>query len=779
MEERTLRILEFSKIKEQIRVQAACSLGKDRLSELKPYELMTEANQELETVDEAMQVLYRFGELPFGGITDVRLDIQKAAIGGTLSGESLIAIANFIAGGRNIRNSIEKISDMFPIPRLSQACELLYDAKRVEQEIRSAIDEDASIFDNASPQLRSIRHEKRGAEAKARQVLDQLLRTHQKYLQEPVIAMRGSFYCLPVRVDSKSQIRGIIRDYSASGSTVFIEPQGVIEATERIRALTVEEEHEIERILHHISGLVAGIDKELLENTVILGQIDAWFAKAKYAKQEECTRPNLNQNGIWHLSGVRHPLLDKETAVPIDVSLGETYSMLIVTGPNTGGKTVSLKTIGLVTIMAMSGCFIPGKRASDIAWCSGIYADIGDEQSIEQSLSTFSSHMRSIVAMLDHLRHDSLVLLDELGAGTDPGEGAALAISILDYLNNIGCKVVATTHYAELKGYAFTEPNAINASVEFDVSTLRPTYRLLVGVPGRSNALLIAERLGLSRDIINHAKDLVGANDTRTEELILQMEKARKIAEDARNIAEQERKEAEDFKSKWQKMHDELEIEAENTKAAAVTEAKQIVEKASQEAERIIRELRSKQKSAVVKDHELVELRKGLESALPEQKRIARRKTQKFEVQAGNRIRVLTLGQKGDVLDVSSDGKSATVQLGLLRMKVDISDLEILDAGRAKEAPVTRRTISADKDIRMELDVRGETVDDALLRIDKYLDDAVMAGLRRIVIIHGKGTGALRDAVRRYLGNHPQVSSRMAGGPGEGGDGVTVVAVRV
>jgi DNA mismatch repair protein MutS2 len=779
MEERTLRILEFSKITERICAKAACSLGKERLSELKPCESIMDANQELETVDEAMQVLYRTGALPFGGITDIRQNVQKASIGGTISGESLIAIANFIAGGRNVRHGIEHASEMFSIPRLLQTSEFLFDAKRVEQEIRQSIDEDGTLFDNASPELRMIRSEKRATEAKARQILEQLLRTHQKYLQEQVIAMRGSYYCLPVRVDSKSQIRGIVRDYSASGSTVFIEPQGVIEATERIRSLTVDEEHEIERILHHISGLVAGIDAELLENANLLGRIDSWFAKAGYAKQEGYIRPNLNSEGIWRLVSARHPLIGKEIAVPIDVTLGEGYSMLVVTGPNTGGKTVSLKTIGLITTMAMSGCFVPGKSTCDVAWCDNIFADIGDEQSIEQSLSTFSSHMRSIVAMLSHVQKDSLVLLDELGAGTDPGEGAALAIAILDYLNGTGCRVVATTHYAELKGYAFTEPNAINASVEFDVQTLRPTYRLLIGVPGRSNALAIAERLGLKKAIIDKAKNLVGASDTRTEELILQMERARKIAEDAQLVALREREEAESLKSKWQKMHDELELQGQKAKDAAIIEAKQIVQKAEQEANRIIHELRSKQKSSVIKDHELVELRKELESALPDERRSGRRRTQGETVRVGDHVRVLSLSQKGDITNISQDGKSATVQLGLLRMKVDTTDIEILGRGnRGNSAPVITRSAATAKDIRMELDVRGETVDDALLRIDKYIDDAVMSGLRRIVIIHGKGTGALRDAVRRYLASHPQVASRMPGGQGEGGDGVTVVAVR-
>lgn len=789
--ERTLNVLEFSKVQDQILQFVSCSLGRQVLQKLKPFSTRKEADNELQAVDEALRILYRYGALPFGGITDIKDALYKARIGGTLSASALLDIANLIAGARNVRQFIERSNeDVNPFSGtdnhkqpmygyLAQAISPMIDARRTEQEIRQAIHEDGYLHDNASDSLRRIRLEKRNLEQKSRQTLDHMLRTLQKYLQDPIIALRGNAYCLPVRVEYKNQVRGIVRDYSSSGSTVFIEPQEVIEISQRISLLILDEEREIERILHQLSGIVAGVTDELLVNVEILGHLDAWFAKAEYAKRYRCERPNLTENHLWNLRRARHPLLSIETAVPLNVTIGENYRMLIVTGPNTGGKTVTLKTVGLLTLMAMSGCFIPTGQPSDIGWCSNIFADIGDEQSIEQSLSTFSSHMKNITEMLSAIDEDSLVLLDELGAGTDPTEGAALAIAILDHIKRLGASVVATTHYAELKGYAFQERAAMNASVEFDVQTLQPTYRLMVGVPGRSNALAIAERLGLPVEIIAAAKSHVGTNDMRMEELILQMEMARKEAELARDEAAKEKKLAQSMREAWQEKKSTLDQQLDRMYQDARHEAQTIVAKAEREANRIIHELRSRQNAHVIKDHELVELKKGLQEALPsQQKSGSTGKHKRISVKPGALVRVLSLGQKGEVLDVSSDEKTVTVQLGLLKMKVDSADLELLQSAVPVQAiQSTQKNVNM-KDIRMELDVRGETVDDALQKIDKYIDDAMLSGLRRIVIIHGKGTGALRDAVRRHVAHHPQISGQSPGGLGEGGDGVTILQVK-
>jgi len=778
MNSRTLNVLEYDKVKMQIKNLASCALGKSVIDEMQPFTSFDAAQRSLTAVDETLQFLYRFGPLPYGGITDIRSELGKASIGGTLSPFELLRVAALIAGGRNVRQAVDGATSILTVPLLQETVAPIFDARRTEQEIRQAIDDDAGVLDQASPELRRIRHELRSARDRVRQVLDQLLRSQQKMLQESVIAMRGDSYCLAVRVEFKNQVRGIIRDYSASGSTVFIEPQQVIDASEKIRMLSVEEEREIERILHHLSGVVAGVAEELGVNVDILAEVDAWFAKASYARLEQCAYPRLNRDGYWNFKRARHPLIAIDTAVPIDLTLGQDYRMLIVTGPNTGGKTVTLKTVGLCTLLAMSGCFIPTSGPCDVGWCDQIFADIGDEQSIEQSLSTFSSHMRNIVHMLGELRPGSLVLLDELGAGTDPGEGAALAIAILDELKMRGATVVATTHYAELKGYAFTESAAMNASVEFDVETLRPTYRLLVGIPGRSNALAIAARLGLNARIIDKAKSVVSTTDVRVEDLIKQMETAHKEANLLLAQATEDRALAATMRAEFEQKQAVFQAEADKAQRKALAEAKDIVTRAQAEANRVIDELRQRQKSGGAKDHELVALRKSLEDATPAHHPAQHRRTgQAPLVDVGAVVRVLSLQQKGEVVEKAPDGKTVTVQLGGLRMKVDAYNLEVLQQRTAPQPTgVVKKSVS--KDIRMEIDVRGETVDDALLRIDKYLDDAVMSSLRRIVVIHGKGTGALRDAVRRHISRHRQVVSYQVGGHGEGGDGVTVIDVK-
>ncbi|MCL6548614.1 MAG: endonuclease MutS2, partial [Alicyclobacillus sp.] len=541
-----MEVLEFDKVKQRIQAHAACSLGKDTLDSLGPYPAAEAAEAELAAVDECLQLLYRCGDPPFGGVTDVRSPLRRAALGGTLSGQEVASVADFIAGGRRLKRWLEtatglavpgpdevghpdgirsdtwveaqatlsarvrvqeagavpEAGDEVPAGRLRAAAGRLFDARQTEQEIRRVVDEDGNVMDHASPLLHRLRSERRQQEQQMRQVLERMVRTHQRYLQEPTVVMRGNSLCLPVRVEHKQAIRGVVHDVSSSGATVFIEPQEAVEAGHRVRELLLQEEREVERILAEVSGVIGRVAEPLLENAEVLAELDRWFAKASWAKQEGCERPLLRRDGVWNLVRARHPLLPRETAVPMDISLGESYRMIIITGPNTGGKTVALKTVGLLTLLAMSGCFIPAAPGTAVGWCDEVFVDIGDEQSIEQSLSTFSSHMRNIVAMLREVSGRSLVLLDELGAGTDPTEGAALAVAILDYLRDVGCRVMATTHFAELKEYAFREPEAVNASVEFDVETLRPTYRLRMGIPCRSNALAIAERLGVPAAIV-------------------------------------------------------------------------------------------------------------------------------------------------------------------------------------------------------------------------------------------------------------------------------------
>jgi DNA mismatch repair protein MutS2 len=779
IDERTYTVLEYDKVIRQQADHAATSLGRERLLQLRALPDRSSAEAELDAVDEALQVLHRFGAPPFGGVSDVRASLRNAALGGSLSSTALLAVADLIYGGRRVRQFMQKLEGE-PWPRLHETAEGLFDARQTEERIRHAIDDDGTVLDQASPTLRRLRSERRAVQARVRQVLDGYLRSYQKILQDPVIAMRGNSLCLPVRIEYKNQIRGIIRDYSASGATVYIEPQAVVEQNQRAEQLALEEEREIERILRELSGVVGEVAPQLERNLDILAVLDAWFAKAAWAKAEGAERPRLREDGVWRLRQARHPLLPREQAVPLDVTLGDSFRLLVITGPNTGGKTVTLKTVGLLTLLAMSGCFIPTGRSSDVGWCDQICVDIGDEQSIEQSLSTFSSHMRNIVAMLQVAGPKSLVLLDELGAGTDPAEGAALAMAILDELYERGCRVVATTHYPELKAYAFRHPAAINASVEFDVDTLRPTYRLRIGVPGRSNAMTIAARLGLPQPIIERAQRGIREQDVQMEDLIRQMEAARREAETAADEARAEKAKAHDLREEWERRTRALEEEAERIRRQAAAEADRIIEHARREAEQVIRELRERQ-VAGAKDHELVELRKRLEDAAPDlPKAPSRRGGRTGPLSVGAIVRVRSLGQKGEVVEVTEDGREVLVQLGLLRTKVARDEVELLETSpvpaKAKAGGVKR---SAVKSVPLQLDVRGETVEEATHRIDKYLDDAVVARLPRVTIIHGKGTGALRDGVRRFLSGHKHVASWAPGGPGEGGDGATIVALNL
>lgn len=779
MNTRTMSVLEFDAVRERIRSFAACSLGKERIESLSPFATIADATTELSAVDEMLRYVYRYGALPFGGITDVRPLVKKAGIGGVLSASDLLCVAEFIRGGRRVRESVESKQEDFPLPQLWDKVGALFDARQTEMEIRQTIDDEGLVMDSASPELHKLRNERRQLERKVRQVLENMLRTHQKYLQDPVIAMRGSSLCLPVRVEYKNQVPGAIHDYSSSGATVFIEPRAAMEANLRVRELALEEEREIERILQRVSGVVAVVSDSLFQNAEVLSIVDEWTAKASYAKSEKAECPVLRSDGIWNLLQARHPLLDRQAAVPISLELGKEFRLLLVTGPNTGGKTVALKTLGLLTVMAMCGCFITAGPHSEVGFCDEIFVDIGDEQSIEQSLSTFSSHMRTIVSMLERVTKDSLVLLDELGAGTDPTEGAALAVAILDELKFVGCRVMATTHYAQLKGYAFGEPAAINASVEFDIETLRPTYRLLIGVPGRSNAISIASRLGLHGSIVDRARAVMSHGDIRIDELTARMEEAKKQAEDERTEAELANKEALRLRSEWSAKNALLEEQSSRLRESAQREASKIVETATREANKLIDELRKVQKSGVVKDHELVNIRKGLESLFPNASTAkghrGRAVTDGREIEPGVTVQVTSLGQNGEVLE--KDGDSLVVQLGLLRTKVNLADVEFVRAAKVQMKDVSTRR-GMPREMKLSLDIRGETVDDALPQIDKYLDDALVNGIARVTIIHGKGTGALRDGVRRYLARHPRAASFLPGGPGEGGDGATVVTIR-
>jgi len=782
--DKALYTLEYDKIIARLTDTAATSLGKEEAGKLRPSSDVAEVKRRLAATDEAVRAVALKGHPPFGGVTDVRPSLGRARLGGVLGPSELMDIAGLIMGSRRIRKYAAAVADEIDIPLLSDLCEPLIDAKPLEDEIRRCIDETGEVLDAASPELASIRRDIRVNEGRAREKLDSLIRSSsvQKMLQDVLITIRNDRYVIPVKQEYRSHFGGIVHDTSGSGATLFIEPEAVVQMNNKLRELKLREQKEIERILRRLSEL-AGEKAELLSSDAeSLGYIDFIFAKAALADSMFGTLPEVNDQGKMRLKRARHPLIASKNVVPIDIELGEDYSAVIVTGPNTGGKTVSLKTVGLLSLMAMSGLFIPADDGSQACVFDGIYADIGDEQSIEQNLSTFSSHMTNLIGMLSEVTSRSLVLLDELGAGTDPAEGSALAIAILEHLHGLGCRIVATTHYSELKAYAYNRDGIINASMEFDVATLRPTYRLLVGVPGRSNAFAIAERLGLPKAIIEHARGEVSEEELKVDTMIASLEQDRRRAESERQTAERLRNEVESLRQQIEDERFRFQEQKAKLMEEAREEARQAVVKARREAEEIISDLRklAMEEGASVKEHKLIEARRKLEDSIPDPVKKPRRaqEGQSAKIEAGDEVKVYSLnGQKGHVVELTS-GDEALVQLGILKMKVPLSDLEpvrkpVQAAARAAVNVTTVRR-SRDDNVRTELDLRGATLDEALLETDRFLDEAFLANLGSVYIIHGKGTGALRAGIQDFLRKHKHVKSYRLGNYGEGGAGVTV-----
>ncbi|MCD9024210.1 endonuclease MutS2 [Cohnella silvisoli] len=784
MNDKALHTLEYDKIIRKLTGLTSTSLGKEEAEKLFPSRELPIVERRLAATDEAVRAVMLKGTPPFGGITDIRSALYRAKLQGILQPPELMEVAQFIMGSRRLSRFIAVAGEETKLPLLTDLCEPLTDFKPLEDEIRRCIDEQGDVLDSASPELASVRRDIRINAGRAREKLESLIRSSsvQKMLQDALITMRNDRYVIPVKQEYRSHFGGIVHDQSGSGATLFIEPEAVVQMNNKLRELKIKEQNEIERILRKLSEQTGERAELLTGDAEILGLIDFIFAKASLAHAYTATLPEMNDEGRLLLRKARHPLIDIKQAVPIDIELGDTYTSIIVTGPNTGGKTVSLKTIGLLSLMAMSGLFIPAEDGSRLCVFDGIYADIGDEQSIEQSLSTFSSHMTNLISMLGQVTRHSLVLLDELGAGTDPAEGSALAIAILEHLQKLGCRLIATTHYSELKAYAYNREGIINASMEFDVATLRPTYRLLVGVPGRSNAFAIAERLGLPRSIIEHARGEVSEDELKVDSMIASLEQDRLLAQSERQSAEKLRREAEKLQNEIQEERFKLQEQKAKLLEGAREEARLAIAKAKREAEEIINDLRrlAMEEGASVKEHKLIEARRRLEDAIPspvaKPNRASNAKQGKIEV--GDEVKVLSLsGQKGHVVELSGSSE-AVVQLGIMKMKVALSDLEpIRKSGTANKPPVAQSAIvkrSRDDNVRTELDLRGTTLDEAIMEVDRFLDEAFLSNLGQVYIIHGKGTGALRTGIQEFLRRHKHVKSYRLGQFGEGGAGVSV-----
>ncbi|MCL1701137.1 endonuclease MutS2 [Lysinibacillus sp. Bpr_S20] len=785
--ERALKTLEYDKVRQQVATYCTSSIGKSAVDELVPQTDYEKVVQLLEEMDEGLSILRVKGNVPMGGIFDVRPAARRAQIGGMLSAMELMEVSSTIRASRILRNFIEDIEseEVIEIPHFIDKKEAMPVLTGLQHEINNCIDDNGSVLDSASQTLRSIRQSLRAEEAKVRSKLESLIRgsNASKMLSDTLVTIRNDRFVIPVKQEYRHHYGGIVHDQSSSGQTLFIEPDSIVQANNEIHRLKMKEQAEIERILLALSAMVEEVAPDLFNLVKVLGEIDVILAKGKYGQANKCTMPKMNNDGYIRLVRARHPLLPIETAVPNDIEFGKDITAIVITGPNTGGKTVTLKTVGLCTLMAQAGLPVPALDGSELAVFKQLFADIGDEQSIEQSLSTFSSHMVNIVDILQKFDDESLVLFDELGAGTDPQEGAALAISILDEVHGRGARVMATTHYPELKAYGYNRPGVANASVEFDIETLSPTYRLLIGVPGRSNAFEISNRLGLPESIIDRAKSFTGTDRHEVESMIASLEETRRKSEDDAERSHDLLMESEELRKELQGKLQAYEERKEALDKKAKEKARKIVDEAKREAESIIAELREMRKNAdqVVKEHELIEARKRLEEATPLDnnkvlKKAAQVKARAQNLVVGDEVKVLSYGQRGTLLEKVSNSEWV-VQMGILKMKIADSDLEYI---KPEKEPVQR--IAGVKNrtshVKLELDLRGERYEDAIIRTEKYIDDALLANYGRVSIIHGVGTGALRQGIQSYLKKHKRVKSFRFGEAGEGGLGVTVVELK-
>ena len=783
--ERALRTLEFYKIRDEVARYCTSSLGKSHVDGLLPSTDINEVNLLLEQMDEGANVLRVKGNVPMGGIFDIRMHAKRAQIGGTLSPMELMEVSSTIRASRILRQFFEAIREegTIQIPHFLEKKEAMPILTQLEHDINMCIDDNGGVLDSASSALRSIRQQLRTQESRVRERLESLVRgkNASKMLSDSIVTIRNDRFVIPVKQEYRNHYGGIVHDSSSSGQTLFIEPDAVVQANNEVRRLKMNEKEEIDRILQMLSAQVQEVAHDLFLMVEVLGEIDLILAKAKYGAANKCTKPEMNTEGYINLRKARHPLIPKDEVVANDIEFGREITAIVITGPNTGGKTVTLKTVGLFTLMAQAGLPVPALDDSELAVFDQVFADIGDEQSIEQSLSTFSSHMVNIVDILTKFDDKSLVIFDELGAGTDPQEGAALAISLLDEVHGRGARVIATTHYPELKAYGYNRPGVVNASVEFDVETLSPTYRLLIGVPGRSNAFEISKRLGLPDHIIKHAQSFTGTDRREVDSMIESLEKSRRASEQDAERTQEVLRESEQLQKELADQLKQYENQKEALEEKAKDKARKIVEQATREAEAVMSELRKMQltQSSTVKEHQLIDAKKRLEAAMPENRILKRaaKANQTRELQANDEVKVISFGQKGTLIEKVSKNEWL-VQIGILKMKLPESDLSYTKPEKQKETRTMTTLQNREGHVKMELDLRGERYEDALMRVEKYIDDALLSNYHQVSIIHGKGTGALRQGVQEYLKKHSRVKSYRFGEAGEGGSGVTVAVLK-
>ena len=783
MKERTLRVLEFTKIREQLAGKALTEMGAERCRALVPSCDMAEIQLWQQETEEAAVVLQYIGGHPMMAFQDVRPFLALADKGATLSPKALLSIAELLRASRTARDAL--VTDRGNTPLLRQKAEGLCTLRHLEQDITDAILSEDEIADRASAELMNIRRHLRGATERIKEKLNQMVRnaSFQKYLQDPIITVRNDRYVLPVKAEYRANVPGLVHDQSTSGATLFIEPMAAVEMGNELKQWELKERQEIERILAALSAEVAPYAGQLRETIDLLAELDFVFAKGLLAREMYAVTPKLNNEGRINIVRGRHPLIDREKVVPTNLWMGRDFTTLVITGPNTGGKTVTLKTVGLFTLMAQAGLQVPADIGTELAVFEQVFADIGDEQSIEQSLSTFSSHMVNIVSIMHEVTPHDLVLFDELGAGTDPTEGAALAQAILTRLLHIRVRTLATTHYSELKAFALSTKGVENASVEFDVETLRPTYRLSIGVPGKSNAFEISRKLGLPENLIDAAKELISGENIRFEDVIANAEYHRQVAEREREIAAQASAETIRLRDEAEKLRKEMEEKRETTMRKAREDARRLMEQTRRESESIIADLKRMKKEMNSPDAQTNAIRKRIEQGVDS---LSEGLTKKVDntlppktVKPGDRVEILTLGQQGTVLSAPDSKGEVQLQAGIMKFKAHLSQLRLIREEQPKQkATVRANTGAMTRVVKMECDVRGMTLDEALNAVDQYLNEAVLAGMGEVSIIHGKGTGVLRSGIQQHLKRHMLVKSYRLGVYGEGEDGVTVVTLK-
>ncbi|WP_195455011.1 endonuclease MutS2 [Turicibacter sanguinis] len=777
-----IQILEFNKIKQTIESLCACSLGQKRVALLKPTTIEKDVEYGLNQSDEALRIIYALGEAPLGGVSDISEAIARAKISAILSSQELLAVSRLLYAVSQMKSFAERLNEIkVDAPIFAHHTNTLVALSSLQNAINACIDETGYVMDSASGELRSIRRAIQSTESRIKERLNQVVSERRSKLTDGIVTIRNERYVVPVRADYKNTFGGTIHDQSSSGNTYFMEPKEVVDLNNKLQEWHVEERREIERILRELTEEVKKFVDLLSLNVELLGEIDFMFAKGKYARLINGTRPKINTKGIIRLVAARHPLIDQKSVVANDIELGDEYTTIVITGPNTGGKTVTLKTVGLLTLMAQAGLLIPAHESSQLAIFDHVFADIGDEQSIEQSLSTFSSHMTNIVKIMERLTVNSLILFDELGAGTDPKEGASLAISILNYVKVRGARTIATSHYPELKAYAYEQDDVINASVEFNVETLSPTYRLLVGVPGRSNAFEISKRLGLKEAILNQARSYVESERTEMTDLITKLEdRGLQLDQEIQHLQQQNTL-VEEMKKEYDQKLAKFEAEREKVLEDIKKEAFESVRQAKEEAEQIVMDLRQAKKMAdlSMKDHELTEKLTSLKKAEAKQAEQFKKKAQnKQPLKPGDEVMVLSLNRQGELIEQTKNGEWM-VQLGMMKVNIKPEDLQYLRKSvQKKETKKGQMVHKRNSHVGIQLDLRGERYEDAMLMLDKYFDDVLLVGYQTITIIHGHGTGALRQGVHKYLKQNKHVASFRFGGAGEGGTGATVVELK-